>query len=150
VTCGEGKLGPVQALVLGFDRRAHADAVLEELRRAHAEGAVCLVDAVLVEKDEHGNLELTTAGGSAGGVLVRALLESTAARGATQPEGGGQVWYLADAIPPLTPALVALIEHHWAVRLRERVLASRALPLADEWIHPADLAAAVAALPEPT
>jgi hypothetical protein len=123
--------------------------VLEELRRAHAEGAVCLVDAVLVEKDEHGNLELTTAGGSAGGVLVRALLESTAARSATKLEDG-QVWYLADAIPPLTPALVALIEHHWAVGLREQVLASRALPLADEWIHPADLAAAVAALPEPT
>jgi hypothetical protein len=139
----------VQALVLGFDERRHADAVLEELRRAHADGAVCLVDAVLVEKDEHGNLELTAAGGSAGGALVRALLEGTAVRGSAQLESG-EVWYLADVIPPLTPALVALIEHHWAVGLREQVLASRALPLADEWLHPADLAAAVAALPEPT
>ena len=52
------------------------------------------------------------------------------------------VWYLADAIPSDSPAAILLIEHRWAIPLRDRIVAAGGFALADEWIHPADLVAA--------
>jgi hypothetical protein len=51
------------------------------------------------------------------------------------------VWYAADAIPPGTAAAIALIEHRWAIPLRDKIAAAGGFPLADEWIHPLDLVA---------
>jgi hypothetical protein len=36
---------------------------------------------------------------------------------------------------------VALIEHRWAIPLRDKILAADGVVLADEWVHPADLVA---------
>jgi hypothetical protein len=38
-----------------------------------------------------------------------------------------------------------LIEHRWAIPLRDKILANDGIVLADEWIHPADLIAVGAA-----
>jgi hypothetical protein len=35
-----------------------------------------------------------------------------------------------------------LIEHRWAIPLRDGIVAAGGFALADEWIHPADLVAA--------
>ena len=51
------------------------------------------------------------------------------------------VWFLADAIPEGTSAAVALIEHRWAIPLRDKIIAADGVVLADEWVHPADLVA---------
>ena len=51
------------------------------------------------------------------------------------------VWYLADAIPNDTAAAIALIEHRWAMPLRDKILDKGGFVLADEWIHPKDLIA---------
>jgi hypothetical protein len=51
------------------------------------------------------------------------------------------VWYFTDAIPDGTSAAVALIEHRWAIPLRDKILANDGVLLADEWIHPSDLMA---------
>jgi hypothetical protein len=61
-----------------------------------------------------------------------------------------EVWYLDDRIPPGSSAAVVLIEHLWAIPLRDKMVASGGVALADEWIHPADLVALglVAALSE--
>ena len=50
-------------------------------------------------------------------------------------------WYVDDAIPPNTAAAIALIEHRWALPLREKIRAANGFHLADAWIHPADLVA---------
>ena len=52
-----------------------------------------------------------------------------------------EVWYLADAIPPGASAAVVLIEHRWAIPLRDKVIAAGGVALVDTWIHPADLVA---------
>ena len=59
--------------------------------------------------------------------------------------GDDEVWYLADAIPEGSSAAVVLIEHRWAIPLRDKIVEAGGTALADEWIHPADLIAIGAA-----
>jgi hypothetical protein len=51
------------------------------------------------------------------------------------------VSYAADAIPNGTAAGVALIEHRWAIPLRDAIARAGGIPLVDEWIHVTDLIA---------
>ena len=51
------------------------------------------------------------------------------------------MWDLADAIPEGATAAIALIEHRWAIPLRNKIAAEGGIALADQWIHPADLIA---------
>jgi hypothetical protein len=60
--------------------------------------------------------------------------------------GDDDVWYLADAIPDGSSAAVALIEHRWAIPLRDKIIATDGVVLADQWVHPIDLMAVGAAL----
>jgi hypothetical protein len=60
-----------------------------------------------------------------------------------------EVWYLADAIPEGSSAAVVLIEHLWAIPLRDRIADAGGTALADAWIHPADLIAIGAAASAP-
>jgi hypothetical protein len=46
-----------------------------------------------------------------------------------------------DAIPNGSAAAIALIEHRWAVGLRDAIREAGGFHLADAWVHPADLIA---------
>src|SRR5205823_5858165 len=77
-------------------------------------------------------------------------IEGAMAAGAAEMADGhlideGDVWYVTDAIPDGTSAAIALIEHRWAIPLRDKILAADGIVLADEWIHPKDLLAIGAA-----
>ena len=50
-------------------------------------------------------------------------------------------WYAADAIPNNTAAAVVLLEHRWAIPLRDGIARAGGFVLADEWIHAKDLIA---------
>lgn len=50
------------------------------------------------------------------------------------------LWDAADAIPPGTTAAVALIEHQWAIPLRDAILRAGGMPIADAWLAPEDVA----------
>src|SRR5439155_24809131 len=50
-----------------------------------------------------------------------------------------EVWYIADAIPNGSAAAVALLEHRWAIGLRDAIGRAGGFHLADAWIHPRDL-----------
>ena len=60
--------------------------------------------------------------------------------------GEEAVWSIADVIPMGTTAAVALLEHRWAIPLRDAIRRAGGVPLADTWVHPEDLVAAGAAL----
>jgi hypothetical protein len=47
---------------------------------------------------------------------------------------------LADAIPAGTMAAVAVIEHRWAIPLRDAIQRAGGMPPADAWLAPEDLA----------
>lgn len=52
---------------------------------------------------------------------------------------GEAVWSVADVVPPGSMAAVALVEHRWAIPLRDAVRRAGGVALADAWIHPEDL-----------
>ena len=158
----EPTFGPVQMLVLEFDRTQFAGEVLPELERLKEAGIIRLIDLLFVRKPVGGELEivqtsdLTQDEAIEFGALVGALVGlgtgdeelsyRAAVAGAEELEDGhffgdSEVWYLADAIPEGSSAAVALIEHVWAIPLRDKLADAGAVTLADEWIHPQDLLA---------
>ena len=50
-----------------------------------------------------------------------------------------EVWYVADTIPNGSAAAVILLEHLWAIPLRDAIVGAGGVALADEWIHASDL-----------
>ena len=56
--------------------------------------------------------------------------------------GDEAMWSIADTIPNGTAAAIALIEHRWAIPLRDAVRRAGGVALADTWLHPEDLIAA--------
>ena len=160
------EFGPVQILVLEFNRDRLKGEILPELERLREKDIIRLVDLVVVQKDESGAVtaletsDLTTDEATEYGALVGALIgfgadgetgaEIGAAAGAEAAKDisladTGEVWYVADVIPGGSIAAVALIEHRWAIPLRDAVVRAGGVALADEWIHPEDLVALGAA-----
>lgn len=152
-------MGPVQLLVVGFAGGDLKAEILAELDRLRENDIVRLIDLVAVRKDDEGNLErvlrsdLSPAEAEAFGAVVGALIgfgeageqgaELAAIEGAAALEDGHlfdeEVWYVEDAIPNGTAAAVALLEHRWAIPLRDSIRDAGGFHLADAWIHPADL-----------
>jgi uncharacterized membrane protein len=157
------EFGPVQLLVLGFEDNEHfTGAIMEEVKRLRDHDIVRLIDLLVVMKNEDGSVDavkgsdLTTDEAMEFGALAGALiglgmggeegLEAGALAGAEATESGhiiedAEIWYLADAIPPGTTAAIALLEHRWAIPLRDAIADAGGMALADEWLHPADLVA---------
>jgi uncharacterized membrane protein len=155
-------IGPVQMLIVGFDEPKFKGEVLEELKRLKDQDIIRLIDLAVVRKDDEGNIEtlhtsdLSEDEAMEFGAYVGALIglgaageegaEAGAVAGAEaladqQVFDDDQVWYVADAIPNGTAAGIALIEHRWAIPLRDAIVRAGGLPLADEWIHATDLVA---------
>jgi uncharacterized membrane protein len=158
--------GPIQMLVLEFDRTRFEGEIMPELHRLKDDGTVRLIDLLFVTKREDGEIEviqtsdLTTDEAIDFGATIGALVglgtdseeeaASALVAGAVAGEDGHildetEVWYLADAIPAGSSAAVVLIEHLWAIPLRDKIVDAGGVALADEWIHPADLIAVGAA-----
>lgn len=151
--------GPVQIVVIGFAGDEFADHVLPELRRLRSGTVIRLLDAIFVSKDENGCLttmdvdDLADSGWSEFGEIVSALIGfgsccegltvgacAGAADGIHRADAG-EAWAISDAIPAESCAVVALIEHPWAIPLRGAVTRGGGFALEDTWLHPADLIA---------
>ena len=150
-------LGPVQMLVLEFDRERVTGRILPELRRLRDEGVIRVLDVLVVSKHRHGDeLEIVQTTDLSDremerlAPLIAALvgLGSAGEQAAVRPavDGvqdqfaeGSDAWYLADRIPAGATAAVILIEHRWAIPLRDAIAHAGGIALADEWIHAADL-----------
>ena len=156
-------MGPVQILVVGFGENAAFDgAALAELRRLQEHDIVRLIDMMLVRKLADGTVEKLEISDSEEvaelGALIGALLglgaageegaEVGAELGAESIGGDGSIfededtWYLADALPDGMAAAVVLLEHRWAIPLRNAIRDNDGVPLLDRWLHPEDLVAA--------
>jgi uncharacterized membrane protein len=155
-------LGPVQMLVVGFDNDDFTGEIRKELARLKENDIVRLIDLLAVRKNSDGEIEaiqqsdLSQEEAERFGAIVGALVgfgeggeegaERGAIAGAAELEDGhvfddDAVWYLGDAIPQGTAAAVALIEHRWAIPLRDMIAKAGGVTLADEWVHAADLMA---------
>lgn len=138
--------GPVQVLVVGFDRPVFSGEVLAELARLREAGIVRLVDLLLVSHTEDGTIETLEAPADLGanlGVVAAALLgRSEAAGEETEPDTDDlPLWSLAEAIPRGSAAAVVLIEHLWAEPLVGAIRRAGGRPLDETWLAPGDLEA---------
>jgi uncharacterized membrane protein len=151
-------LGPVQLLAIGYDTDAtFRGEALRELGKLIEHDVVRLVDLLVVHRNDDGSFtrievvdsaELAKLGAVAGALLglgaageegIEAGAEAGAAEGSLFETG--EVWYLADAIPAGMTAAIAVLEHRWAIPLRDAIARSGGVALADEWVHPEDLIA---------
>jgi uncharacterized membrane protein len=155
-------LGPVQMLVVGFDDPKFTGEIAEELAKLRDSDVIRLIDVLAVWKDANGEVEaiqasdLSVEEAEAFGATVGALIgvglageegaELGAAAGVAAGEDGhvigdDEMFDIADSIPNGSAAAIALIEHRWAIPLKEAIGRAGGFPLSDVWIHPLDLVA---------
>jgi uncharacterized membrane protein len=154
-------IGPVQLLVLGFNHPNFHGEVIEELERLRESDTVRVIDALAVHKDADGEIEVAHLSnltldeavelGSKVGALIglgiegEEGMEKGAEAGAEAAADGFQVfddedaWDVLEDIPNDSAAALVLIEHHWAVPLRDAIARAGGFRLSDGFISPLDL-----------
>jgi uncharacterized membrane protein len=155
-------IGPVQLIVLGFSHPDFHGEIIAELERLRQSDTVRVIDSIAVHKDANGELEvqhlsnLTTEQAVEIGSRIGALIglemegedgmEMGAAMGAAVAEDGvaflddAQAWDVLAEIPNDSAAALVLLEHQWAVPLRDAIVRAGGFRLADGFISPLDLA----------
>lgn len=156
-------IGPVQLIVLGFQEPEFHGEVIAELERLREADTVRVIDALAVHKDAEGEIEVahlsnlsreqavevgTTIGALIGlGIEGEEGLEAGAAAGAEAGSDGIEVfsddeaWDVIEEIPNDSAAALILLEHHWAVPLRDAVARAGGFRISDGFIDPVDLVA---------
>jgi uncharacterized membrane protein len=154
-------IGPVQLIVLGFNHPEFHGEIIAELERLRESDTVRVIDALAVHKDADGEIEVQHLSnlskdeaielGSTIGALIGLGIEGEegAIAGA---EAGAEVgaegihafsdddaWDVVEEIPNDSAAALILIEHHWAVPLRDAIARANGFRISDGFISPLDL-----------
>ena len=154
-------IGPVQLLVLGFNHPNFHGEIIEELERLRDSDTIRVIDALAVHKDADGEIEVahlsnltldeavelgTKIGALIGlGIEGEEGMEEGAEAGAEAAADGieffsdEQAWDVLEDIPNDSAAALLLIEHHWAVPLRDAIARAGGFRLSDGFISPLDL-----------
>jgi hypothetical protein len=136
--------GPLQVLVLNFEHANFSGEIQAELSRLEDAGVLHVLDLLFVSKSPEGEITLGEAGDIHTGSLGQAILGDGSA---PEPRPDDDVWYAADAIEPGSAAAVAVVEHTWAIPLRDAVQRAGGRQTAAEWIDESQLAALGVTLP---
>jgi uncharacterized membrane protein len=155
-------IGPVQLVVLGFEHPQFHGEIIEELERLRESDTVRVIDSIAVYKDADGELEVehlsnltedqaielgTTIGALIGlGIEGEEGMEAgavagaeAAAEGGVHPLSDGDAWDVLEDIPNDSAAALILLEHQWAVPLRDAVMRAGGFRISDGFISPLDL-----------
>ena len=156
-------IGPVQLLVLGFNHPHFHGEIIAELERLRESDTVRVIDSLAVYKDKDGELEvehlsnLSTEEAIELGSKIGALIglgfegeegaEAGAIAGAEAATEEGinllseneEAWDVLEDIPNDSAAALILLEHHWAVPLRDAIARAGAFRLGDGFTSPLDL-----------
>jgi len=155
-------IGPVQLIVLGFNHPNFHGEVIAELERLRASDTVRVIDALAVYKDADGELEVehlsnltreeaielgTKIGALIGlGIAGEEGMEAGAEAGAEEAAEEGinvfgdvDEWDVLEDIPNDSAAALILLEHHWAVPLRDAIARAGGFRISDGFISPLDL-----------
>ncbi len=154
-------IGPVQLLVLGFQSPEFRGEVLAELDRLKRSDTVRVIDALAVHKDADGEVAIlersdlsheqaeefgATVGaliglGAAGeeGMVAGALVGAEATSEGVDVFSSENAWDVVEDLPKDSAAAILLIEHRWAIPLRDAVARAGGFRVADAFISPLDL-----------
>ena len=154
-------IGPVQLIALGFSHPDFHGEIIAELERLRESDTVRVIDSLAVYKDADGELEVehlsnlsqdeaielgTKIGALIGlGIEGEAGVEAGALAGAEAAAGGLEVftdedaWDVLEDIPNDSAAALILLEHHWAVPLRDAIARAGGFRISDGFISPLDL-----------
>jgi uncharacterized membrane protein len=148
-------------MVVGFDDPDFKGQVLAELDKLRKQELVRVIDILLVQKDAAGEVstrqitDLSPDEAKELGQVVSALIGLGEAVGG-DAEGAARMWsgesdagdvgvteddlidVLAE-IPNGSAVAIALLEHRWAIPLREAIISAGGAPIIDTWVHPRDL-----------
>jgi len=153
-------IGPVQLIVLGFSHPEFHGEIIAELERLRASDTVRVIDSLAVHKDADGELEVQHLSnlsddeaielGSKVAALIGLGIEGEegmaagAVAGAEAAADGidvfsGDEWDVLEDIPNDSAAALLLLEHHWAVPLRDAIARAGGFRISDGFISPLDL-----------
>ena len=156
-------IGPVQLIVLGFRNPNFHGEIIAELERLRASDMIRVIDSLVVYKDADGELEVEHLSnlsrseaielGSKIGALIGLGIEGEegaeagAVAGAEEVAAAGGVnvfteeegWDVLEEIPNDSAAALILLEHHWAVPLRDAIARAGGFRISDGFISPLDL-----------
>jgi uncharacterized membrane protein len=148
-------------LVVGFGQGQFDGRIRAELEQLRESDTVRVIDLLAIRKGPDGKVERLQAsdlsddeaielgaiagaliglgaGGEEGAEIGAELGAERAAETDLLPH---DIWYIEDVLPDDSAAAVALIEHRWAIGLRDAIRDEGGFHLADAWIHPLDLVA---------
>ena len=156
-------IGPVQLVVLGFNQPDFRGEIVAELDRLRDSDTVRLIDAVAVYKDADGEVvalersdlsdqESAEFGAVVGGLIglgaggEEGMVAGAEAGAAAMAEGvhllsDEDAWDVVEDIPNDSAAAIMLIEHRWAIPLRDAIIRAGGFAVSDGFIHPLDLVA---------
>jgi uncharacterized membrane protein len=155
-------IGPVQLIVLGFNHPEFHGEIIAELERLRESDTVRVIDSLAVHKDAEGEIEVQHLSnlskeeaielGSKVGALIglgiegEEGIEAGAAAGAEAAADGidllssdEEAWDVLEEIPNDSAAALLLIEHHWAVPLRDAIARAGGFRISDGFISPVSL-----------
>src|SRR6266516_1870750 len=157
----EMAIGPVQLIVLGFSHPEFHGEIIAELERLRESDTVRVIDALAVHKDAEGEIEVQHLSnlskdeaielGSKVGALIglgiegEEGIEAGAEAGAEATAEGvhafsdEEAWDVLEEIPNDSAAALVLLEHHWAVPLRNAIARAGGFRISDGFISPLDL-----------
>ena len=157
-------IGPVQLLVVGFDNPDFRGEIVAELERLRESDTVRVIDGLAVHKDANGDMEVahlsnltrdeaievgSTIGalvglgiaGEEGAVAGAEAGAENAAEGNLGAVADEEAWDVLADIPNGSAAALVLLEHHWAIPLRDAIARAGGFRINDGFIHPEDLVA---------
>ena len=128
-------LGPVQVLVIDATDPETAGAVLGSLASLTADGPVRCIDAFECSVSDDG--ELAVAGRDGRPPLSLPLFAEEVDEVVPIPEAQ-EMWHLGEVVSVGGRAVVAVLEHRWAVGLRDSLLAAGAALKYETWLDADD------------
>ncbi|MEA2023300.1 MAG: DUF6325 family protein [Actinomycetota bacterium] len=122
-------LAPIELLVIGFPGNQFTGGILPEIERLVDDGVITLVDALVIFKDDDGEIEIIELDqidpGQDVAALSRFLDESNGLISEEDMEG------FAEALVPGSSAAALAFEHTWFKPLRDELVDSGGILLAN-------------------
>ena len=149
------RFGPIQLLLFGFESNKNFKGdILRELNTVRGFGIIRIIDGLFILKDEAGNLvqiadsdlsvqEATELGGVVAKMMGmgdnpdrETMMAAVEAMEDSFGLGTDDIERIKDQLKPGTSALILMIEHVWAIRLREAMQAAGGHMIAQGMLTP--------------